>query len=264
MKEVFAKKSLGQHFLISEKAVSDMVEAGAVEAKDTVIEVGPGRGVLTRALLDKGANVIAIEKDEHLAEVLQSTFQDEIASGQLVLLAEDILTLSDWSKEKRATLFGQNYKVVANIPYYISGALFELFLSLPTQPKSITFLVQKEVALRAVAREGKESLLSLSIKCYGTPKYVRPVKRTLFRPIPKVDSGIITIINISRDFFINFSEKDFFTTIKKGFAHPRKLVKNNLELAGGKLTEAGIAEKARAEDLTLQDWSKLITTLQKN
>jgi 16S rRNA (adenine1518-N6/adenine1519-N6)-dimethyltransferase len=261
MKNTFAKKSLGQHFLISRKVVLDMVEAGNVLAGDRVVEVGPGRGVLTRALLDRGATVVAIEKDESLVEELKETFTKEIASKQLILLADDILKIADWTEKKRVNCFGKKYKVMANIPYYISGALFELFLSLPTQPESITFLVQKEVAKRAVAINGKESLLSLSIKCYGKPRYVRPVKKTLFRPIPKVDSAIITITSISRVFFNTFSEKEFFLAIKKGFAHKRKLLKNNLGLKIGALTKAGIPEKARAEDLTLSDWSKLIKTL---
>lgn len=261
MQKTFAKKSLGQHFLISKKVVLDMIEAANVLVGDRVVEVGPGRGVLTRTLLDRGAGVVAIEKDELLAEELKEIFSKEIKDGKLVLLAEDILEIADWTEKKRTAFFGKKYKVVANIPYYISGALFELFLSLPIQPESITFLVQKEVAQRAVAKSGKESLLSLSIKCYGKPRYVRPVKKTLFRPIPKVDSAIITITDISRDFFSHFSEKDFFITTKKGFAHKRKLLKGNLNLATGALTKAGLSEKARAEDLTLSDWSKLIKTL---
>jgi 16S rRNA (adenine1518-N6/adenine1519-N6)-dimethyltransferase len=215
----------------------------------TVLEIGPGTGMLTQQLLLKAKKVIAVETDSELYEELQEIFAGEIANGKLELLHEDIRAFDT------ATIKG-DYVLVANIPYYIAGEIFRMFLEAPHQPSSMTLLVQKEVAAR-IARDKKESLLSLSIKAYGTPKYEFTVPKGAFKPAPKVDSAVLTIRDISRkNFASKADEEQFFAYIHAGFAHKRKLLANNLAAAG--LTAGGIAPKARAEDLSLADWLLLI------
>ena len=249
----FAKKSLGQHFLTSQGAVHAMVEAGHVQGGDVVLEIGPGRGVLTSALLKAGAHVVAVEKDEQLVPVLAERFADEIAAGQLTMVEGDALAC------QLPIPHTTSYKLVANIPYYITGALLERFLTAQHQPAVLVFLVQKEIAER-VARSKKESILSLSVKAYGVPRYVRTVPRGAFSPAPTVDSAILAIEHISRGCFENGAhEERFFALVKAGFAHKRKLLVRNLETILGKraaeaLEKAEIPPKARAEDVPLPKW----------
>src|SRR3989344_6801 len=221
------KKSLGQHFLNSPKIIGDIVSAGKVTKGDLVLEIGPGEGTLTSALLKTGASVIAVEKDDRLIPILQEKFAKEILSRQLTLIHNDILEIN---MSKTVFDIKKSYKVVANIPYYITGQIIRLFLETDRQPESMTLLVQKEVAERVVARDKKESLLSLSVKVYGEPKIIRVVGRGAFSPQPNVDSAILYIGNVSRKNFSEGSprgkggvdEKLFFRIIHIGFAHKRK------------------------------------------
>ncbi|MEK7170051.1 MAG: rRNA adenine dimethyltransferase family protein, partial [Patescibacteria group bacterium] len=239
----------------------------------TVLEVGPGEGVLTELLLQKAREVIAVEKDDRLIPVLEQKFAKEIVSGRLELLHADILLLDLRLKIKDLS----NYKIVANIPYYITGALIRKFLQeTDCPPETMVLLLQKEVAKRIVASDKKESILSISVKAYGTPKYIDTVKAGAFSPPPNVDSAIIAIEGISKEFFasrkvqppetsfrLNLKENEgrFFALLKKGFAHPRKLLSSNLGVPTGKLKECGIAEKARPENLSLEDWKCLSVSL---
>ena len=238
----------------SKSAISKMVEVSDARKGETVLEIGPGLGVLTEALLATGASVVAVEKDDRLIPVLREKFEKEIASGQLKLIHGDIL------KEKFEI---KNYKLVANIPYYITGQVIRKFLEAENQPDSMTLLVQKEVAERIVAKDGKESLLSLSVKVYGEPKYVQTVKRGSFEPAPNVDSAIIHIANISRKNFQKISEANFFKLIHAGFAHKRKQLLPNLsalyskDIIRGAFEKLSIDLKTRAEDLPLQKWLEL-------
>ena len=142
-----AKKSLGQHFLTSVPALGAIIEAGDIEKRDTILEIGPGRGVLTRELLAQGARVIAIEKDHELIALLGEKFKDAIRAKNLILVEHDILAWSSASLIPKKN----NYKIIANIPYYITGAIIEKFLSVEHQPDHMVLLVQKEVAERVVA-----------------------------------------------------------------------------------------------------------------
>ena len=252
---MFHKKSLGQHFLRSESALRKIVEAGHLSSTDTVLEIGPGEGVLTELLLKQAGKVIAIEKDDRLIPLLQQKFKSEIAEGALELIHADILNY-----ELGIMNYGNSYKVVANIPYYITGAIIRKFLESDRQPAAMVLLIQKEVAKRIVAKDGKESLLSISVKAYGTPSYIETVKAGAFSPPPKVDSAIIAIENISKKFFTGIHEEQFFTFLKKGFAHPRKLLSSNLGVAPSKLSSCAVAEKARAENLSLEHWRCLVAT----
>ena len=229
-----------------------------------VLEIGPGKGILTRGLLKAGAKVIAVEKDERAVEYMKENFVTEIADGKLKLVQDDTLTINpaDLGLEK------EKYVIVANIPYYITGEILRKFLTAEVCPSRMVLLVQKEVAKRIVAADKKESILSISVKAYGEPKYIDTVPKRFFRPIPKVDSAIILIDNISKKFFGNnetnsnyalahnvssaatqdersentpivvggvdkdfsdqIDERWFFEVVRTGFAHKRKVVRGNL------------------------------------
>ena len=267
---------LGQHFLKSKWAARSLAYAVGISRGDTVLEIGPGKGALTRELLaiakDVGARVVAIEKDEALVAKLKETFSEEINSGILVIIAGDIRDINQGEtlKTPRSHLAGQSYVVAANIPYYITGEIIRQFLTAEEQPRAMALLVQKEVAQRIISK--KESLLSLSVKAYGTPKIVAKVPRGNFSPPPNVDSAIFLVQNISRDFFsgpvrsdasngVSVSEELFFKVIRAGFKSKRKFLLNNLagefgkEIAARAFTECGISMKARAEDVPLEDWA---------
>lgn len=231
------------------------MEAAALKAGETVLEIGPGQGFLTAEMLRRGARVVAVEKDDELIKFLRQKFASEIKTGQLELHHADILNF-DLNKLK-----ANSYKLIASLPYYLTGQILRQFLGAKNQPKLLVVLVQKEVAERIVAKEGKESRLSQSIKVYGEPRYIKTVPAGAFSPAPKVDSAILLIDNISREQFtpsgvegLVVSEKKFFEILKRGFAHKRKLLKNNLECSGETLAACGVGEKARAEDLQLADW----------
>ena len=259
-----AKKSLGQNFLKSKKALSDMLEAGKVGENDIVLEAGPGKGALTEELLKKAGKVIAVEKDDALVEFLRDKFSSEIASGKLQLIHNDILEFDPSSYNLKP----KTYKLIANIPYYITGQFLRKFLSGDTQPSKMVILLQKEVVKRIMANDGKESILSISVKAYGRPKNIGKVSKENFSPRPKVDSAILLIDNISRDFFKEIDEKRFFEIVKAGFAHKRKILTRNIEhLAKNKeqieevFKNCGIPPKARAEDLKIEQWKCLSTML---
>jgi 16S rRNA (adenine1518-N6/adenine1519-N6)-dimethyltransferase len=249
-----AKKSLGQHFLKSQKAISSMVSAAGAQKADFILEIGPGTGILTKALLQTGAKVIAVEKDPSFIPILSKNFKKEIATGQLKIIHEDIL------KYDMPKMPFDTYKLVANIPYYITGQIIRMFLEKDIQPQSMTLLVQKEVAERIVAKDKKESLLSLSVKAYGEPKYIEKVPRGAFAPSPNVDSAIVHIANISKKIFP-------FDLIHAGFAHKRKQLLPNLSnlYKRGRvmqaLTKLEIPPTSRAEDIPIEKWvglSKLL------
>ncbi len=265
-----AKKSLGQNFLKSALALNKIILAGELNANDLVLEIGPGKGALTEKILETGAKVIAIEKDNELFKFLQNKFQKEISSGQLNLLNEDILEFEVESLPAQA-----GYKVIANIPYNITGAILKKFLTEKNQPERMVLMVQHEVAKRIVGRpaggraDNKESILSISVKAYGTPKMVMKVPARYFSPAPKIDSAVIAITNISRTNFTSplnaphpdplilkergeFEER-FWEIVKTGFAHKRKILSGNLK---GVVRDEILIKfgQKRAEDLSLEDW----------
>lgn len=255
------KKSLGQNFLHSPEIIDEIVSASGTETNDLVLEIGPGEGILTESLLKTGAKVITVEKDDRLIAPLQRKFAKEISLKQLELVHADILDL------ELPHIAKSPYRVVANIPYYITGQIIRMFLESDTQPKSMTILVQKEVAERIVAKDGKESLLSLSVKAYGFPKYIRTVGRGAFTPHPNVDSAVLHIENISKDGLQGIDEKYFFKILHTGFAHKRKQLLPNLSSVYPKenviaaFKKSGVDLKARAEDLPLATWVKLCNTI---
>ncbi|MES2203109.1 MAG: 16S rRNA (adenine(1518)-N(6)/adenine(1519)-N(6))-dimethyltransferase RsmA [Patescibacteria group bacterium] len=227
---MYKKKSLGQHFLSNPHYLGLIADTVEIKAGETVVEIGPGEGTLTAELLKRGAKVIALEKDSRLIDFLKEKF----AGQDIEVIEGDAL---DYEPPK-------TYKVVGNIPYYISGALFKKFLTEKNQPSTLVFLVQKEVAER-IARSKKESILSLSVKAYGEPKYIKTVPSGAFAPPPKVDSAILAVRGISRDNFKNAAhEKNFFELVKKAFGQKRKMLHSTI----------GIDSNERPEDLALAEW----------
>ncbi len=260
MDNIPAKKSLGQNFLKSKTALFKMIEAGEIDPKDTIIEVGPGKGALTEKLVEKGCKIIAIEKDHRLIDLLKEKFGEKIQ-----LVNQDVL---DFEPEKNIS-----YKIIANIPYYITGQFLRKFLETDHQPERIVVMVQKEIAQRIVANDKKESLLSISVKVYGQPKMIMKVDKENFSPAPKVDSAILAITKISKNFFIEnkIEEKRFFEILHAGFAHKRKMLLGNLKEWQKKVgqkkdldklfAEVNLSSKVRAEDISLDDWKKLILSI---
>lgn len=250
-------EKLGQHFLKSKAVVRDMIAAADVGVDDTVLEIGPGKGILTEALVARAGTVVAIEKDQILAEKIKRDFHDAIARGTLDLVIGDAL---DFDPDYLAEMSDCSYKLVANIPYYITGKLLRTYLTAACQPRSMTLLVQKEVAERILAPDGKESKLSISVKAYGTPTVVRTVSAGSFSPPPKVDSAILHINDISRAFFENVDEKRFFSLVSAGFSHKRKQLKNNLAAQfpsadiPAALNACDLTPTVRAERLSAADW----------
>ena len=303
------KKSLGQNFLKSEKALRDIRDTADPRGTDLILEIGPGLGALTETLLPFPAKIIAIEKDDTLSLILEEKFRDEIRVGKLEILNRDILefdaevlrfyetsVIPDLIRDPGLVYASLNnrsnvvkpldsglvagmtpavstgnisrYKIVANIPYNITGAIIRKFLECSYQPQMMVLLVQKEVAERITSRgekTGKESLLSICVKAYCNTYYVSTVKAGSFHPAPRVDSAVLKIDNISKDRFTNIEHEDlFFTLVKLGFAHPRKILISNLsesfdrEMLLKFFTELQIPEKSRSEDLSIEDWSNLV------
>ncbi|MDR3519788.1 MAG: 16S rRNA (adenine(1518)-N(6)/adenine(1519)-N(6))-dimethyltransferase RsmA [Candidatus Pacebacteria bacterium] len=273
-----AKKSLGQNFLKSELALNKIIEAGEIKTDDIILEIGPGKGALTEKLLEKAGVVVAVEKDRELFEFLKEKFVKEITEKKLILINDDILefdpkktvleffkgprssgSLSQPDHLKNSKLF--SYKIIANIPYNITGAILKKFLTEKNQPERMVLMVQHEVAKRIVASDKKESILSVSVKAYGEPKMVMKVGARYFSPAPKVDSAIIVIKNISRQVFEKneVNEEKFWETVKAGFAHKRKKLSSNLKSLKNYKNSILIESlgNKRAEDLALEDWISL-------
>ena len=283
------KKSLGQNFLKSEIALRKIIEAGEIKPDDVILEIGPGKGALTEKLLGHPiSKLIAVEKDRELFEFLKEKFKKEIAEKKLILINNDILKIDPLLISPFAGGEKTSYKIIANIPYNITGAILKKFLTAKRQPELMVLLVQKEVAESIVARDKKESLLSISVKAYGEPKMIMKVEKRYFSPAPKVDSAIISITSISRKLFTNSPleeypevlpqgevemhpprlsatpqegnlEQRFWQIVKAGFAHKRKKLSSNLKTLqkNGRLASVESLENKRAEDLTLEDWIKL-------
>jgi 16S rRNA (adenine1518-N6/adenine1519-N6)-dimethyltransferase len=270
-KKFETKKSLGQYFLNNARIPELMAEAGKVGVGDIVLEIGPGTGALTRELLMRGAHVIAIEADARAITVLEDTFHTEIECqhpkqglGQLTIIHGDVREIDLIALGLRPRAF----KIVANIPYYLSGMLFRIFLESDIQPSDLVFLVQKEVAER-IARDKKESLLSLSVKVFGEPKYVKTVAKGNFTPPPKIDSAIIAVSNISNNRLIEagITREHFFTTLHHGFKSKRKQLLGNLADTYDRsalneiFSTLSLSHTIRGEDVPLEMWLKLCKAL---
>jgi 16S rRNA (adenine1518-N6/adenine1519-N6)-dimethyltransferase len=256
------KRSLGQNFLNSNYVPKKMCAAGDVRIDDVVLEIGPGVGALTKELLVRGARVVAVEADKRAIHILEETFAPQIASGQLSLHHQDARKLSLSS----LGLHDRQFKVVANVPYYLSSFLLRQLLDSDTQPKTLVFLLQKELVTR-IARDKKMSLLSLSVRVFGDPTYIGTVGRGHFTPQPKVDSAILLVSNINRDRLGAIPGDEFFSLLQLGFGQKRKQLQHNLsakyqrEIIRRSLRQIDLTEAVRAEDVPLEKWLLLCTLL---
>ncbi|MCK9361625.1 16S rRNA (adenine(1518)-N(6)/adenine(1519)-N(6))-dimethyltransferase RsmA [Patescibacteria group bacterium] len=250
-----ANKRLGQHFLIDPHALATMVEEAEAEAGDRILEVGPGLGVLTGALIQAGASVAAVERDHRFAEYLKKKYPENLE-----------LVMGDASKLEWESHFKKkDWKFVSNLPYSITSLALRKALYAKHPPANLVVLVQREVAERAVARDQKHSLLSLMVAFAShEARIVKRVAAGAFFPPPKVESAILRIIPMTheeREAIWGIDPEKIMSVAKRGFAHPRKLLTSNLGLKGEMATnvmrEAGIPEKARAEDLSPENWVKL-------
>lgn len=243
---------LGQHFLTRPEIAGWVADAAHLTKDDTVLEIGPGHGILTRELLARAGRVVALEKDPALVAELRNTFAAEIISQKLTLIEQDVRDF-----DPASCLLPPAYSLAANIPYYLTGFIIRRFLTAEKQPKTMALLVQKEVAERIVARDGKESLLSLSVKAYGMPQLVRVVKAGAFSPPPKVDSAILAIYDISRTIFENRAEeKHFFDLSRLAFSTKRKKVHSTLgkHISQKEFDICNVPKSARPEDIQPAQW----------
>ena len=257
---MFAKKSLGQNFLMHAQTAERIALASPLTPESTVLEIGPGTGMLTRALLLHAGKVLAVEADHSLIPGLEESFATELEEGRLQIINADVRSFDT------ATIPG-DYAIVANIPYYITGELLRQFLTASHKPTSMTLLVQKEVAVR-IARDSKESLLSLSVKAFGDPKYCFTVPRGAFIPAPKVDSAVLLIDSIRKDAFPSAEEEHiFFSVLRAGFSQKRKRLAKNLEqlYPSTKIRDVfsalRLSENLRAEDVPERVWRVLVHAL---
>ena len=253
-----ARKGLGQNFLIDGDILKKLAAAAELTPSDTVIEVGPGLGVLTETLVEQAGKVIAIELDARLADILKARLKDQI---KLTVIQDDILNINP------ADILGKQteYKVVANLPYYITSAVIRHFLEAPVKPTTMVIMVQKEVAQQITAQPGEMSLLSVSVQLYGKPTVAGKVSAQCFYPAPNVDSAILKIAVYQEQKIQTDDITGFFDIVRAGFSANRKQIINSL--ANGLkvqktdiipvLEQAGIDPQRRAETLTIDEWDVL-------
>lgn len=249
----YTKKDLGQHFLVDADALKSIVDAANLSKEDKVVEVGPGMGVLTQELCKNAGEVLALEFDKAMISIVKTTC---IKDKNLKVENVNVLKF-DPSELGR-------YKLVANLPYYITSAVLRLFLETHNKPEEMVILVQREVAERICAKPSRMSILAISVQFYGNPQIVEVVPRTSFFPAPKVDSAILRIKVYKKPLF-EVDKHLFFRIVKAGFGEKRKQLINSI--SGGLkldrettellLKEAGIRVIARAESLTMLDWYNL-------
>lgn len=248
------KKSLGQHWLFDSKSLGAICDAANIEPADTILEIGPGLGPLTVELVQRAERVIAVEFDDKLARQLPA----RVPAANLTVVHGDIL-------EFDLTQLPIGYKVVANVPYYLTSHLVKLLLESPNPPSMVVILIQKEVAERLAAVPGDMSLLSVLAQFYAHVNLSVVVTADKFDPPPKVDSQVVVLTHRGRPAFTDVPAKQFFHVVKAGFSGKRKTLVNALSagLAISKdqakqlITSAGADPGARAETLSLEDWHKL-------
>ena len=249
------KKSLGQHWLKDPEILADIAEAAELTGDDVVLEIGPGLGTLTSRLLARANSVTAVEFDADLARKLPGQFPGK----KLAVVNQDILQF-DLSQ------LPKNYKVVANVPYYITSKIVEKLMTAGNKPSIAVLLVQKEVAERIAAEAGNMSILSVSVQIFAEAELDIEVPRQFFTPPPKVDSQVVILRTRNNPLITPEDQRDFFRIVKAGFSAKRKKLRSSL--SGGLgidkssveelLKNAGISPDARAEDLAIEDWKRLL------
>lgn len=264
--QTFAQKRLGQHFLISADVLDSIIAAAKLTPKDEVLEIGPGFGTLTRALAKTAHRVVAVEKDAIMIKACQGINADltniQIIEGNALALSEQFF---------QQYFPKTSYKLVANLPYYLTSAIIRFFLNGSYRPDMMVLMVQKEVAERIIATPPNANLLSVAVQFYGAPEIITIVPRQNFWPMPKVDSAVIRITPHKKP-YANIEDNKFFRLVKAGFGERRKQIHNSL--TGGLrlvpsiiekiLIKSGIEPTRRAQTLTLKEWIKLYKNLPKN
>jgi len=264
-----ARKSLGQHFLTDEGVLELITAAAELTPADVIMEIGPGLGVLTKELARRAGCVIAIELDDKLAAILKQTlasFPNVIIVNRDILEIEPVALLREVKTEFPQVLdIPFSYKVVANLPYYITSHVLRHFLEASVKPQIMVVMVQKEVAEAIVAKPGDMSLLSVSVQFYGQPRVVSRVPARCFYPVPEVDSAILRVDLYPEPVVPVTDAEGFFELVRAGFCASRKQIVNSLAQglklpkaeALSLLGEAHIASQRRAETLSLDEWSQL-------
>jgi len=270
--DIQPRKSLGQNFLVDQRALERIVEAAELGPEDIVLEIGPGLGTLTRLLAERAGRVIAVELDQRLVEILFQTLADcpnvEIVQGDILQL--DPAELIRNTKGLCSLVPLLLYKVVANLPYYITSAVLRHLLTAKAKPKLMVVTVQLEVARRITAKPGDLSLLAVSVQFYGQPRIVARIKASAFYPSPQVDSAVIRIDLYGRPVVEVDDADSFFEVVRAGFAQRRKQLRNALaaELAlpasevAQALSRAGVNPKRRAQTLSIEEWAKVWREIQ--
>jgi 16S rRNA (adenine1518-N6/adenine1519-N6)-dimethyltransferase len=292
------KKSLGQNFLKDKSVLDRIIQSANLSVDDFVVEVGPGEGVLTEKLIRHVGKVLAIEIDKNLAENLDKRFS---GNKKLEIINDDILKINlpelikSLPHPVRSKFLGKNstdrplpkgevenvaYKIVANIPYYITSPIIQLFLETKYPPREMILMVQKEVAKRICAKPGAMSILAVSVQYYAKAELLFYVDKKAFWPVPEVDSAVIRINPFPHPVRSKFlgknltdrplprgevESKKFFRIVRAGFSSKRKTLLNNLSSSfhleksetEEKLKKAGIDPGSRAQELTIEDWKKI-------
>lgn len=254
-------KSLGQHWLHDEASLEAMITAAGVGPQDTVLEIGPGLGTLTKKLAEQAHAVVAVEFDQALARALPRRVPNE----NVQVVQQDILHFD-------LTQLPPDYKVAANIPYYLTSSLLRMLCESSNPFARGSLLVQKEVAQRVCAQPGDMSLLAVSVQLYCEVELKELVPAALFTPPPKVDSQILQLIRRTTPLFPDIDTKQFFQVVKAGFSQRRKTILNSLSaglhldrtLTTTLLEQAGVAPTARAQTLSLKDWHRLTQAVAAN
>jgi len=250
-------KAFGQNFLIDRSILMEIVAAAEIDADDEILEVGAGTGVLTRELAQQARRVVAVELERDMLALLAKTTS---YFPNVELIARNLLFLNP------VEIFGQApYKLVANLPYYITAPTFRHFLESANPPRVLVVMVQQEVAQRIIAQPGDLSLLAISVQFYGQPRIVARVPASSFYPAPKVDSAILRV-DVHADAPLTAVEREsFFRLVQAGFSERRKQLHNSLthglhyknEIIRAWLAEAGIEASRRAETLSIAEWLQL-------
>ncbi len=266
------RKSWGQNFLTDETALNKIIESANPSLKDTFLEIGPGIGTLTLFLADKVKKIIAVEKDKKLIPILEKTLSHK---KNILLKNKDILSFSPPE---------ENYKVIGNIPYYITSPIIRKFLEEKNLPSLLLFTVQKEVAKRISARPPKMNLLAVCVQLYAKVQITHYIHQNSFWPRPSVDSAVIKITphnnsHLKKLFFFNKSKDLFFKIVRAGFSHPRKQIAKNFRLLDKQskkkiqldakeliknAEKVGISTKRRAETLSVEEWTNLTESIFNN
>ena len=253
-----AKKSLGQNFLVDGRVRAKIVDAADISPDDTVLEIGPGRGFLTKALAERGCRLIAVELDDALIPRLAETFADY---GNVEIVHADARTVDVDSLVGTETA----YKVVANLPYYAATPIVRRFLERHRKPAMLVVMVQREVGREMAARPGKMGILSVATQVYGSPRIVASVPPKAFRPSPNVTSAVVRIDVYSEPAVKFDSAEKFFTLVRAAFSAPRKQIHNSLkngldvdpDAIMPLLRNAGISPTRRAQTLSIDEWKTL-------